>query len=921
MITKTLDWNEYLATARALVSEGCVLLENHNDVLPFKKNTKVAIFGRIQNNYYKSGTGSGGLVNVTKITDIVEGLKESGHVVIDEELQSVYADWEKLNPYEEGIGWGQELWSQKEMPLTLDIAEKFASKNDVALVIIGRTAGEDKDNKNEPGSYKLTELEKEMLFSVRKSFSKMVVLLNVANIIDMSFVRDYTPDAVLYAWQGGMTGGSGTADVLTGKVSPSGKLTDTIAYEIDDYPAVKNFGDPNVSVYEEDIFVGYRYFETFAKDKVFYPFGFGLSYTSFDVKNERFCECIKCDTAFSVKAKVLNTGKCSGKEVLQMYVSFPQGKLGNASRILCGFAKTKLLESGESEEITLGANLKDFASFDDLGVTGYKSCRVLEEGTYEIFLGTDVRNAFSVGKLNLSKTIVTEELNQAMSPVQSFNRFKASENEAGIISLGEEKIEASKPMQTAHRNAELENVKKEFANKGLTFDGKEINISDEDLSYIVRGEGMGSPKVTPGTASAFGGVTEKLKSLGIPCACCDDGPSGMRLDSGAQAFSLPIGTMIASSFNLELTEKLYEFLALEMVSNKVDILLAPGINIHRFPLNGRNFEYFSEDPFLTGKFAAAEIRSLHSVGVTGSLKHFCGNNQEFGRRSINSVISERALRDIYLKGFEIAVKEANADCIMTTYGAVNGIWTAGNYDLCTTILRREWGFKGIVMTDWWALISDENTAPSIMNYGAMIRSQNDLFMVCQSAEDKNNGDDTIESLRNGSLDRAELLRAAQNILSFIEKSHSYKRLMNNDFEVKIINRPVSDDEVNADNIIYYKLGKDEKALVPLENVKVKKGTSFTFALDIQNPAEYKMTITAKSDANAVAQMPVSISTNGVLRASFTWNGTGGEWKAIESDIMLHSKYNIVKMYFAQSGLDLRDIEFVYKGELTDKMFE
>ena len=297
---KILDWNEYLAAAIDVVAEGCVLLKNDNEALPLKKNSRISIFGRIQNHYYKSGTGSGGMVNVTKVTSIVDGLRESKHVVINEDLADIYAEWEKENPFEAGMGWGNEPWSQKEMPLSDEVAKQAADASDVAVVIIGRTAGEDQDVKYESGSFLLSDLEVEMMKVVRKHFDKMVVLLNVGGIIDMHFVDDVSPDAVMYVWQGGMTGGSGTADVLTGKVSPSGKLVDTIAYELEDYPSHKNFGDENRNFYQEDVYVGYRYFETFAMDKVRYPFGFGLSYTTFETGVESF-DVSKNDKVVSVK--------------------------------------------------------------------------------------------------------------------------------------------------------------------------------------------------------------------------------------------------------------------------------------------------------------------------------------------------------------------------------------------------------------------------------------------------------------------------------------------------------------------------------------------------------------------------------------------------------------------------------------------
>ena len=327
---KILDWKKYLETAASAAAEGIVMLKNDNGALPLSKDDVVSVFGRIQINYYKSGTGSGGMVNVSKVTGIVDGLLESG-VKLNEELLNVYKKWDEENPYDLGDGWGNEPWSQVEMPLDEQLVADASQKGSTAIVIIGRTAGEEMDATLTEGSFLITALEKDMLSKVRKAFEKVVVLLNVGGLIDMSFVNEYAPDSVLYVWQGGMTGGTGTADVLTGKVSPSGKLSDTIAYSVKDYPSDPYFGDRVRNFYSEDIFVGYRWFETFAPEKVLYPFGFGLSYTTFDVKSVS----VSGSDTLTFKVSVTNTGKFSGKEVVQVYCGAPQGKLGKAARVLC----------------------------------------------------------------------------------------------------------------------------------------------------------------------------------------------------------------------------------------------------------------------------------------------------------------------------------------------------------------------------------------------------------------------------------------------------------------------------------------------------------------------------------------------------------------------------------------------------------
>lgn len=753
---RILDWNKYLDTAAKMVSEGIVMLKNENNALPLDTDKEVAVFGRIQFHYYKSGTGSGGMVNVTKVVNILDGLIDNG-VKVNEKLLDTYRKWDKENPFDLGEGWGGEPWSQKEMPLDEGLVKETAKSCETAIVIIGRTAGEEQDNRLEAGSYLLSDDEIAMLTVVRKHFKKVVLLLNVGNIIDMTDINRIAPDAVLYVWQGGMTGGKGTADVLTGKVSPSGKLPDTIAYKVSDYPSDANFGrEENRDIYAEDIYVGYRYFETFAKEKVLYPFGFGLSYTEFEIKTEK-AEITEGAVKLSVSVK--NIGSYKGKEVIEVYCEAPQGRLGKAARVLCGFEKTRELVPQEEQVVEIAVDIAKLASYDDSGVTGNKSCYVLEAGEYKFYVGSDVRSAEYACSFEHGEDLVTERLTQSLAPVESFERIKPV-CEGGAFSIGREAVPVSEVDESARR---LEKLPKEIAytgDKGIklwdvkngknTMDEFIAQLSDYDLSCIIRGEGMGSPRVTAGTASAFGGVSENLNGFGIPAGCCSDGPSGMRLDCGTKAFSLPNGTMIASSFNKELTSELFTFMGLEMAANKVDCLLGPGMNIHRHPLNGRNFEYFSEDPFLTGKMAAAELKGMAGAGVTGTIKHFCANNRETNRHFIDSVVSERALREIYLKGFEIAVKEGGASSVMTTYGRVNGLWTAGNFDLNTVILREEWGFKGFTMTDWWANINVRGKEPDKTDFAAMARAQNDVYMVCPDGE--KNDDNTLVALENGGIE-------------------------------------------------------------------------------------------------------------------------------------------------------------------------
>lgn len=912
---RILDWNKYLDTAAKMVSEGIVMLKNDNNALPLDIDKEVAVFGRIQFHYYKSGTGSGGMVNVTKVVNILDGLIDNG-VKVNEKLLDTYRKWDKENPFDLGEGWGGEPWSQKEMPLDEGLVKETAKSCETAIVIIGRTAGEEQDNRLEAGSYLLSDDEIAMLTVVREHFKKVVLLLNVGNIIDMTDINRIAPDSVLYVWQGGMTGGKGTADVLIGKVSPSGKLPDTIAYKVSDYPSDANFGrEENRDIYAEDIYVGYRYFETFAKEKVLYPFGFGLSYTAFEIKTEK-AEITEGAVKLSVSVK--NIGSYRGKEVIEVYCEAPQGRLGKAARVLCGFEKTKELVPQEEQVVEIAVDIAKLASYDDSGVTGNKSCYVLEAGEYKFYVGSDVRSAEYACSFEQGEDLVTERLTQSLAPVESFERIKPV-CEGGAFSIGREAVPVSEVDESARR---LEKLPKEIAytgDKGIklwdvkngknTMDEFIAQLSDYDLSCIIRGEGMGSPRVTAGTASAFGGVSENLNGFGIPAGCCSDGPSGMRLDCGTKAFSLPNGTMIASSFNKKLTSELFTFMGLEMAANKVDCLLGPGMNIHRHPLNGRNFEYFSEDPFLTGKMAAAELKGMAGAGVTGTIKHFCANNRETNRHFIDSVVSERALREIYLKGFEIAVKEGGASSVMTTYGRVNGLWTAGNFDLNTVILREEWGFKGFTMTDWWANINVRGKEPDKTDLAAMARAQNDVYMVCPDGE--KNDDNTLAALENGGIERCELQRNAANICGFLLHTNALKRAEGIGNTVKVINR--EDEEQEDDKPVqFYKVDRD--ITLDLSDVETKKGTSYSFALDLSNFGIYRVIVTASSTQSELAQIPMTLFSMGTAVGTFTFNGTGGKAVSMEKETPMFSRFTTFRIYFAQNGLDLHSIRF----ELTDK---
>lgn len=910
---------DYAAKAREAAGEGIVLLRNEGSVLPIKKGTKVALFGRSQFNYYKSGTGSGGMVNTSYVIGILDALEADKDIQINNKLKEVYEEWLVDHPFDAGIGWASEPWFQEEMPLSQDLVDSVKEESEVAIIIIGRTAGEDKDNKAEAGSYLLTQIEEEMLELVCKSFDRSVVLLNTGNIIDMKWVDKYKPSAVAYVWQGGQEGGNAVLDVLRGRVSPSGKLPDTIAYDITDYPSTKNFGNEKECIYEEDIYVGYRYFETFAKDRVMYPFGFGLSYTSFDieVKNIKMPQAAIDKEGLAI-VKVTNTGEVSGKEVVQVYVAPPQGWLGKPSRVLCGFKKTNELKPLESQTLEIPIPWYYIASYDEAGETGFKSSYVLEEGKYEFYVGSDVRSASLAGQVILDETICLQELQEAMAPVKKFD-ILANDNGKKLfkpvktrgIDLNQRIKDNMPPTYdfTKDKGYKLSDV----AEGRVSMEEFIGQLDDEDLTCIVRGEGMSSPKGTPGTAGVFGGVTQSLLDKGIPIACCADGPSGIRMDSGTLAFSLPNGTCLAATFNEDLNKELYEWEGLELRKNKIDALLGPGINIHRNPLNGRNFEYFSEDPFLTGKIAAAQLKGLHKYNVTGVLKHFACNNQEYMRNFVESVISERALREIYLKAFEIAIKEGEARALMSTYAPVNGFWTASNYDLLTTILRNEWGFKGIVMTDWWAKGNFEGEEGEVSNVAAKVMAQNDLDMVNEDALSNSGNDNSLECLRSGKVTRGQYQRTAINICNFLLTTPAYDRMINGESE---LDKELIDFKFTGEQ----KVSKEIPCLVDGDTridgseFDTKRGALNLLKVTLKERELYRIELTCRvaSGEEALAQIPITITMDRDTLGMVTLKGSQTEWRTHVIDIkeVPFNRHFYIKVLFGQGGAQIKDLRFV-----------
>jgi len=921
------DLQRYAVKARQAVAEGVVLLKNDCNVLPLAPGRKVALFGRSQFNYYKSGTGSGGMVNTKYVVGIAEALESKEGYEINQAVKQFYLDWVKEHPFEKGAGWGKEPWFQEEMLLDADLVMQAAKESETAIVLLGRTAGEDQDNKPEAGSYLLTEAEEAMLEMVCNGFERTVVLLNVGNIIDMKWVEKYNPSAVMYVWQGGQEGGNGVLDVLTGRVSPSGRMTNTIARDIEDYPSTANHGGSKRNFYQEDIYVGYRYFETFAKDRVLYPFGFGLSYTTFVTRTERIEQL---NDSVQINVTITNTGNRPGKQVIQVYCQAPQGKLGKSARVLAGFAKTKELLPGGKQSVEIEIPHKAIASYDDSGITGCKSAWVLEAGSYIFHVGDHVREAKSCGNIAIDKLQVLEQLQEAMAPVAAFERMRCAPDGSLIYepvplrtiepkARREETLPEEIPY-TGDKGYKLTDVKSSI----VSMEDYIAQLSDEDLCCIVRGEGMSSPKVTPGTAGAFGGVTKRLEAFGIPVACSADGPSGIRMDCGNLAFSMPNGTCLGCTFNEELLKELYMYEGLELRKNHVDTLLGPGMNIHRNPLNGRNFEYFSEDPFLTGRMVVAQLQGMNPYDVTGTIKHFACNSQEAHRNTVEAVVSERALREIYLRGFEMAVKEGNAISVMTSYNPINGYWSASNYDLTTTILRGEWGFRGIVMTDWWAMGNDEGEEGSVQNVAAMIRAQNDLFMVVSDPEQNARGDNSAEAMQKGTVTRGEYQRSAMNICRYLMGTTAFNRMQG--LETELDKALTAYRKEEGDVVLeMISVPVEKEAIVPGEIFDTSRGQSTYLRAILQERGLYRVELTCRAAAgnSQLAQIPVSIFHDNDILLTLTLTGEDTEWKTISFDIQqpILQKTVHFRLVFGQSGMEVKGFKIIMTSSLEERILQ
>ena len=769
--------------ARKSAAEGCVLLKN-NGVLPLKNQKMISVFGRCQVDTFYVGYGSGGNVHPPNKVSVLEGLRTCEAISINEEVSSVYEEWchRKENLADPGTEWGKWPYFYPEMPLEESFVTKAAGKTETAVIILGRAAGEERENFLGEGSYYLTAEEKQMLSLVTTAFENTVVILNCGNVIDMAWTQEYNISAILMMWLPGMEAGNALADILSGKENPSGKLNDTIALHYEDYPSASNFSGKDYNNYEEDIYVGYRYFETFAKDKVLYSFGYGLSYTTFDVLPLSY-HGQGVDDFFEIAVRVTNTGKVPGKEVVQLYMEAPQGSLGREKRSLLAFRKTDELAPGTSQDLVFRVPLEQLAAFDDTGKTGYINTYVLEKGDYWYFFGVSNENGRVVfrnaGGTAVKETRLFRQLEEVCPVQQEFERL-VPVAEGKQFLPGKERVPKGN-VNVKHRI--LADIPEEIPvtrDRGIHFSEVQkgnvpveafvAQLTDEELEALTRGEGpMDCAAGVGGNTGVYGGVIPSLKEKGVPVVVTADGPAGLRIKRYTSL--LPCGTALACTWNEALVEQLFEKMADELERFDVDVLLSPGLNIHRNPLCGRNFEYFSEDPYISGKMAAAAVRGIQSKGRSACPKHFACNNQEVNRHHNDSRVSGRALREIYLRGFEICVRESHPKNIMTSYNKVNGVWSHYNYDLANTILRGEWNYDGVVITDWWMQKSVSPEFPALRDNAYRVRACVDVLMpgsVVGSKEKEYISDGTLlESLgQPEGITRGELQRTAIQVLSF-----------------------------------------------------------------------------------------------------------------------------------------------------------
>ncbi len=813
--------------ARQAAAEGFVLLKNEEHFLPLKKNTRIGLYGAGAIKTVKGGTGSGD-VNERDCVNIYQGMQNAGFEVTSGEwlrsYENLYTqarlDWrerifKKLPEY------GNDFFTaysttpfQVPCGEPVDVEKAKADGADTAVFVLSRIAGEGSDRRDVKGDYYVTDEEMAILAQISDCYKNIVLVINTGGLIDLAFTEGF-PNirSILQFMQAGQEGGNAFADVVCGDVTPSGKMTDTWAADYQDYPSASYFsfksGDVYKEEYIEDIYVGYRYFDTFDVP-VRYCFGYGLSYTSFEIMPGAIT--VKAmgteKPTVSVKATVKNVGNTyAGKEVVQIYVSCPQGRLPKEFRRLAGFGKTSLLNPGQSQDMEISFMLEQLASYSE-----QQAAWILEKGIYGIWIGNSLENAVLAGSLKLDADAVVTQCAHICE--------RKEELETLVPDQARMQAKAASWMEKASNLASVEIKASEIRTKTVEYSGipdvlpgraGEIteSLSPEQLislatGDIAKGQGsaLGSAGQTVPGAAAETASTAAADPWNVASIVLADGPAGLRLNRTYQvadgrivkndfveAFeggffapekeskgdtyyqyctAIPVGTLLAQTWNTGLIQEIGEMIGQEMKLFEVTLWLAPGMNIHRNPLCGRNFEYYSEDPLLAGIMASAMTLGVQKVpGCGTTIKHFACNNQEDNRTGSDSILTERALREIYLKGFEIAVKNSQPMSIMTSYNLINGVHAANCHDICTKAARDEWGFRGAIMTDW---TTTTNSTAGICTAAGCMRAGNDMIMPGDPADHEG----IQKELEGGTLDIRELKRCVCNTVNIVLQSNQYE---------------------------------------------------------------------------------------------------------------------------------------------------
>ncbi len=821
---KVQPWEtEHRKVARRAAAEGIVLLKNEDNLLPLKAGSNVALYGAGAGRTIKGGTGSGD-VNERENVSVFQGIKNAGFQVTTEDWIASYdkiyenarQEWKRsiLSKTGEGADTMDFFSVYSTTPFKMpagDQVQKPAEDADTetAIYVLSRIAGEGSDRTADKGDYYLNDDEYQILADICAYYKNVTVLINAGAQVDLSFMDEFENiKALLVIVQPGMEGGNAVADILSGKVNPSGKLADTWAYEYEDYPNSEKFshnnGNVQTELYEEGIYVGYRYFDTF-EVPVRYGFGYGLSYTDFEISNYRLVK-ISAEK-ISILASVKNTGKVSGKEVVQVYASLPGGTLEKEAHRLAAYAKTAELKPGETEEVTMEVTVDALTSYDE-----ESAAWILEKGFYGIWIGNSLASAKLCGGMKLDATVTKRQVKNLFPLKQDLEEIVQEPSRTAKRAETAEKLAGEQAMTVLELHAaDITTETVEYKKNADLYEREAMDfvntLTEEELIDLAAGDpgkaqggNLGAAGISvPGSA----GETHRCAvDKGLASIVLADGPAGLRLmkyyhvnegsivsmpfefslegglfydDSrelpGERYYqyctAIPVGTLLAQTWNQELIREVGAMIGTEMEHFGVTLWLAPGMNIHRNPLCGRNFEYYSEDPYVSGTIAAAMTEGVQSnYGCGTTIKHFACNNQEDNRMGSDSVVSERALREVYLKGFEIAIRQAQPISIMTSYNLINGVHAANNYDLCTESARNEWGFKGAIMTDWTTTEQGDNCTAS----GCM-RAGNDLVMPGCFGDH----DNMHKELAEGTLKIEDLKACIARLVSVIWKSNQYQQ--------------------------------------------------------------------------------------------------------------------------------------------------